>query len=104
MAFNYYSITASTYIVHKTSNIVTHILHRLRDLTCLTNISLAIGLVSGLVTILFVEMCFRTTSFFRNCISNIVISFLDVFGLSMVFGILGHNQCNSVMKENCHRF
>ena len=63
MAFNYYSITASTYMVHKTSNIVNHILHKLRDLTCLTNISLAIGLVSGSATILLVEMCFRITSF-----------------------------------------
>ena len=35
MAFNYYSITASTYMVHKISNVVNHILHKPRDLTCL---------------------------------------------------------------------
>ena len=63
MAFNYYSIIDITYMVHKTSNIVNHILYRPRDLTCLTYISLAIGLVNGLATILLVEMCFRTTSF-----------------------------------------
>ena len=64
MAFNYYSITTSIYMIHKTSNIVNHILHKPRDLICLINISLAIGLVSGSATILLVEMCFRTTSFF----------------------------------------
>ena len=63
MAFNYYSITASRYMVYKTSNIVNHILYKPRDLTCLTNISLAIGLVSGPTTILLIEMCFRITSF-----------------------------------------
>ena len=64
MAFNYYSITASTYMVHETSNIVNHILHKPRNLTCLTNTSLTIGLVSGSTTILLVKLCFRTTSFF----------------------------------------
>ena len=63
MAFNYYSITVSTYMVLKTNNIVNHILHKPRDLTCLTYISLEIGLVSGSATMLFVEMYFRTTSF-----------------------------------------
>ena len=63
MAFINYSITASTYMIHKTSNIVNHILHKPRDLTCSTYISLAIGLVSGSATILLVEMCFKTTSF-----------------------------------------
>ena len=63
MAFNYYSITASTYMVHKISNVVNHILHKPRDLTCLKNISIAIGLVSGSATILLVEMYFKTTSF-----------------------------------------
>ena len=64
MAFNYYSIIVSTYMVLKTSNIINHILHKPRDLTCLTNTSLAIGLVSGSSNILLVEMCFKATSFF----------------------------------------
>ena len=63
MAFNYYSINASIYMVHKTSNIVNHILHRPRDLTCPIYIPLAFGLVSGSTTKLLVEICFRTTSF-----------------------------------------
>ena len=50
-------------MVLKTSNIVNHILHKPRDLTCLTNTSLAIGLVSGSATILLVEMYFKTTFF-----------------------------------------
>ena len=50
MAFIYYSITASTQMVLKISNIVNHILHKPRDLTYPTYISLAIDLVSGLVT------------------------------------------------------
>ena len=62
MAFNYYSITVSTHMVHKTSNIVNHILHKPKDLTCPTYISLAIGLVNGSATKLLIEMCFRTTS------------------------------------------
>ena len=64
MAFNYYSITASTYMVHETSNIVNHILHKPRDFICPTYISLAIDLVSGSATKLLVKMCFRTTSFY----------------------------------------
>ena len=63
MAFNYYSIIDITYMVHKTSNIANHILHKPRDFICLTNISLVIGLVSGLATILLVAMCFRITFF-----------------------------------------
>ena len=63
MEFNYYSITANTYMVHKTSSTVNHILLKPRYFTCLTNISLAIGLVSGLATILLIKMCFKTTSF-----------------------------------------
>ena len=39
-------------------------LHKPRDLTCLTNASLAIGLVNGSTTISLVGMCFKTTSFF----------------------------------------
>ena len=54
MAFNYYSTTGSIYMVHKTSNIVNHILHKPKDLTCPTYISLAIGLVSRLATILLI--------------------------------------------------
>ena len=50
-------------MVLKTSNIINYILHKPKDLTCLTNTSLAIDLVSGSATILLVEMCFRTTSF-----------------------------------------
>ena len=37
MAFNYYSITVSKYMVLKTNNIVNHILHKPRDLTCPTH-------------------------------------------------------------------
>ena len=64
MTFNYYSITISTYMVFKTSNIINHILHKSRDLICLTNTFLAICLVSGSTIILLVEMCFKITSFF----------------------------------------
>ena len=63
MYYSYYSITASTYMVHNTSNIVNHILHKPRNLTSLTYISLTIGLVSGLAIILLVEMCFRNIYF-----------------------------------------
>ena len=51
-------------MIHKTSNNVNHILLKPRDLTCLTNTSLDIGLVNGSTTILLVEICFRTTFFY----------------------------------------
>jgi len=62
MAFIHYSIIVSLPMIIKTSYITNYILHRPIDLTCLTNPSLAIGFVSGSVTIEFVEMCFRITS------------------------------------------
>jgi len=58
MTFIHYSITVSFRMILKTN----YILHKPRDLTCLTNTSLAIGFVSGSATIEFVEMCFRITS------------------------------------------
>jgi len=62
MAFIHYSITVSFRMILKTNYIANYILHRPRDLTCLTYASLAIGFVSGSATIEFVEMCFRITS------------------------------------------
>jgi len=50
-------------MILKTSYIANYILHRSRDLTCLTNTSLAIGFVSGSATIEFVEMCFKIMSY-----------------------------------------
>jgi len=46
MAFIHYSITVSFPMILKTNYITNYILHRLKDLTCLTNASLAIGFMS----------------------------------------------------------
>ena len=62
MAFIHYSIIVNFCMILKISYIANYILHRPRDLTCLTNTSLVIGFVSGSATIDFVEMCFRITS------------------------------------------
>jgi hypothetical protein len=56
MTFIHYSITISLRMIFKTSDIANYILYRLRDLTYLTNASLAIGFVSGYATIEFLEM------------------------------------------------
>ena len=62
MAFIHYLITVNLRMILKTSYITNYILHRPRDLTCLTNAFLAIGFVSGSATLKFVEMCFRIMS------------------------------------------
>ena len=63
MTFIHYSIIVSILMIFKTSYIINYILHRPMDLTCLTNTSLTIGFVSRSVTIEFLEMCFKITSY-----------------------------------------
>jgi hypothetical protein len=60
MAFIHYSITVNLHMIFKTSYITNYILHRSKDLTCLTNASLAIGFVIGSATIEFIETSFIT--------------------------------------------
>jgi len=63
MAFIHYLNTVSFHMILKTNYITNYILHKPRDLTFLTNASFAIGFVGGSITIEFVEMCFRITSY-----------------------------------------
>jgi len=55
MVFIHYSIIVNLCMILKTSYITNYILYRSRDLTCLTNASLAIGFVIGSATIEFIE-------------------------------------------------